>query len=143
MLNSLLRNCITRSTSLNSDLSSVNKSENDLLAKTLVNPPLVLQYERHQVIASPLKYRVKNSAASLSTILVAWTYAYIENIKFSVSECFPENVIGFSYFTFDGCNYVLVRCYYYGILDYYYYIPLGPASATGYYYCKNSGSNAG
>jgi hypothetical protein len=73
----------------------------DLLLNTLVNPPLVVQYDLHHVMASPLKYRVRNSAASLSDILTACTYAYIENIKFSVSLCFPVKVTGFSYLILD------------------------------------------
>ena len=102
MLNSLLRNCISLSTSENSYLISVNKSLNDLLLNTAVRPPFVVQYERHQVMASPRKYSVRNSAASLSGIFVACTYDYIENIKFSVSACLPLNVTGFSYLTFTA-----------------------------------------
>jgi hypothetical protein len=97
MLNNLFLNYITLSTSENSVRSSVNKSLKDLLLKTAVNPPYVVQKERHQVMASPLKYKVRNSAASLSDIRVACTYAYIEKIKFSTSLCLPLNVIGFSY----------------------------------------------
>ena len=55
-------------------------------------------------------------------------------MKFSVSECLPLNVTGFSYLILVGCNYVPYGYYYvcdYGIF-YYYYTPLIPASATGY-----------
>ena len=86
----------------NSVLNLVNKSLKDLLENTFFNSPLVVQYDLHQVIASPLRYKVKNSAASLSSIRVACTYAYILKIKFSVSECLLVNVIGFLYFTFKG-----------------------------------------
>ena len=126
MLNNLFLSYIIRSTSENSCLNSVNKSLNDLLLNTVFRPPLVVQQERHHVIASFLRYNVRNSAASLSVIRVACTYAYIEKMKFSTSLCFPLNVSGFSYFMF---------CYY-GICCYYicYYKLLGPASATGCYY---------
>jgi hypothetical protein len=77
-------------------------------------------------MASPLKYRVRNSVASLSYMRVACTYAYIENIKFSTSLCLPENVIGFSYLILLG--YTTVIGYYYG-----YGNVLGPASAIGTY----------
>ena len=42
-----------------------------------------------------------------------------------MSECLPLNVIGCSYLTFSVEDYV---GYY---TDYYYCVPLGPASATG------------
>jgi hypothetical protein len=85
-------------------------------------------------MASPLRYNVKNSAASLSSIRVACTYAYILKIKFSVSLCLPLKVIGFSYLMLTG--------YYY--ITYYYcgYWPLdAPASATAYYDCYYYSSN--
>ena len=47
-------------------------------------------------------------------------------------------VTGFSYFIYDAGLLVIVRYYYDGIAYCYYYIALGPASATGNYYCKNS-----
>ena len=96
-------------------------------------------------MASPLKYRVTNSAASRSDIWVACTYAIMEKMKFSVSLWRPENVHGFSIL---GCgnlswDWANVYCYYYGgVCSGYYYILLGPASATGW--CsKNWGTNAG
>jgi hypothetical protein len=102
MLNNLFLKDISRSTSENSYLSSCNKSLNVLLAKTVVSPPFVVQKDRHHVMASSLKYNVRNSAASLSVILTACTYAYIENMKFSVSACLPLNVIGFSYLILEA-----------------------------------------
>jgi hypothetical protein len=56
----------------------------------------------------------------------------MENMKFSVSECFPLKATGFSYFTLVGLSYVTTCyiCYYIGI-RYGYYTPLAPASATG------------
>jgi hypothetical protein len=110
MLNNLLRSCISRSTSENSVRNSYNKSLNDLCEKTVARPPFVVQKARHHVMASPLKYKVRNSAASLSVILTACTYAYIENIKFSVSAWLPLKVIGFSYLMVEGCGYIT---YYY------------------------------
>ena len=126
MLNNLFLNYITRSTSENSCLNSVNKSLNDLLLNTVYRSPFVVQQERHQVIASFLRYNVRNSAEFLSVIRVACMYAYIEKMKFSTSLCFPLKVSGFSYF---------MLCYY-GICCYCicYYKLLGPASATGCYY---------
>ena len=97
MLNNLFLNDMSRSISENSYRSSCNKSLNVLLAKTAVSPPFVVQKDRHHVMASPLKYNVRNSAASLSVILTACTYAYIEKMKFSVSACLLLKVIGFSY----------------------------------------------
>ncbi len=60
-------------------------------------------------------------------------------MKFSVSECLPLNVIGFSNLTFNGWD-KAVRCTAYGTFCYY-YIALAPASPTGY--CKNYEINAG
>ena len=89
---------------------------------------MVTQKLLHQVNASFLKYNVRNSAASRSVIRVANTYAWIENIKFSVSECLPENVIGFSCLIVDKTVVVVVTGYYYEVLV----ACEGPASATGY-----------
>ena len=55
MENNLFLSYISLSTSENSDRGSVNKSLNNLLANTLLSPPLVVQYDRHHVMASPLK----------------------------------------------------------------------------------------
>jgi hypothetical protein len=62
----------------------------------MLRPPLLTQKDLHQVIASPRRYNVKNSAAYLSVMLTAWVYAYILKIKFSVSLCLPSKVNGFS-----------------------------------------------
>ena len=77
-------------------------------------------------MASPRRYRVRNSVASLFYMRIPCTYAYIEKIKFSTSLCLPEKVNGFSYFILLG--YTTVTGCYYG-----YGYTLGPASATGTY----------
>ena len=48
-------------------------------------------------------------------------------MKFSVSLCLPENVIGFSCLMVGSIVVVVVAGYYYDVLADYY----GPASATG------------
>ena len=66
-------------------------------------------------------------------------------MKFSVSLWRPENVHGFSILgcgnlSWDWAN--VYYCYYVGICSGYYYILVGPASATGW--CsKNYGISAG
>jgi hypothetical protein len=56
-------------------------------------------------------------------------------MKFSVSECLPLKVTGFSYLTVGNDDEVLYYYDYYYCYDYYEVVP-GPASATGYGYNK-------